>query len=386
MYSLILCLLSLSAVQAASEGEIWAYTGNNGESHWPLKYKFCGSVYQSPLDFHNNILQYDTSLQPIQLYGYDASSSDSFILSNNGHTVSMSLLPNMYMEIPPFRYIASQLHLHWGSTTSPKGSEHCIGGKRFAAELHIVHYNTKYTDLATAMGVGDGLAVLGILIEIGSFNPAFDNIISQLANVKYKGQTATIPWFNVQDLIPERLDEYYRYQGSLTTPPCNPCVLWSVFRNQVYISEEQLTTLESTLYCNEGNTSSSIQMTDNYRQLQPEGDRLVSVSFREGIVLSVVLASILASLLLISVSCWLIHRKKSADDYLLTANVVGPDLHTELQGINKCTCSDHDNYAPMGKRGKAPKNVLYTAAASKEEDTTKALSTPEALLGEESLV
>ncbi|XP_068131889.1 carbonic anhydrase 12 isoform X2 [Hyperolius riggenbachi] len=239
MYTLLLSLLTVIAAQAASDGHSWAYTGDDGESHWPLKYSFCGGGFQSPLDFHGSILQYDSSLQPIQLYKYDIPDTQSFTLSNNGHTVAMSLLPSMYLEIPPFRYIASQLHLHWGSLTSHKGSEHCIGGKRFTAELHIVHYNAKYDNIAIATDAGDGLAVLGVLIEIGSFNPAYERIFSQLRQVKYKGQRVQIPGFIVRDLLPEELDEYYRYEGSLTTPPCNPSVLWSVFRNPVHISEEQ---------------------------------------------------------------------------------------------------------------------------------------------------
>ncbi|XP_072258179.1 carbonic anhydrase 12 [Pyxicephalus adspersus] len=332
MYRLLLCLLILPAALAASEGHSWAYTGDDGENSWPVNYRFCGGGYQSPLDFHRSILQYDSRLEPIRLYGYNASSTQSFTISNNGHTVSMSLLPSMSIEIPPFSYIASHLHLHWGNQANPKGSEHCIGGRRFPAELHIVHYNTKYADVATAMEAGDGLAVLGILMEIGSFNPAYDKIFTQLTHVKYKGQKIQIPGFNIHDLLPEKLDEYYRYEGSLTTPPCNPSVLWSVFHSPVYISEEQLVLLETALYCTEKNTSAPIQMMNNYRQLQLEGDRLVSVSFREGVVLSVTLACVLGVIVITSLICWLFHRKK---------------------------------------RSKTTKKIVYTAAIPMEENTSK---------------
>lgn len=46
--------------------------------------------------------------------------------------------------------------------------------------------------------------------------------------------------FNIRELLPARLDEYYRYDGSLTTPPCYPSVLWTVFRNPVSISLSQV--------------------------------------------------------------------------------------------------------------------------------------------------
>lgn len=48
-----------------------------------------------------------------------------------------------------------------------------------------------------------------------------------------------VPGFNIRELLPDRLDEYYRYEGSLTTPPCYPSVLWTVFRHPVKISHEQ---------------------------------------------------------------------------------------------------------------------------------------------------
>ncbi|KAG8440205.1 hypothetical protein GDO86_006119 [Hymenochirus boettgeri] len=271
MYQLFLSLVTVSSVQAASHGYSWAYSGAHGEKTWPTNYGFCGGVYQSPLDFHENILQYDSSLRPIKLFGYDVATAESFTVSNNGHSVSVTLVPTMKIEIEPFHYTASQLHLHWGHKNNPKGSEHCIEGRRFPAEVHVVHYNSdKYTDITKATEAADGLAVLGILIEVGSFNPSFENILSHLNSIKYKGkclllkaqgmyqflfyfipfssytvfqshsdQSIQIAGFNVQELFPKRLDEYFRYEGSLTTPPCNPSVLWTVFRNPVLISEAQ---------------------------------------------------------------------------------------------------------------------------------------------------
>ncbi|KAG8440206.1 hypothetical protein GDO86_006119 [Hymenochirus boettgeri] len=240
MYQLFLSLVTVSSVQAASHGYSWAYSGAHGEKTWPTNYGFCGGVYQSPLDFHENILQYDSSLRPIKLFGYDVATAESFTVSNNGHSVSVTLVPTMKIEIEPFHYTASQLHLHWGHKNNPKGSEHCIEGRRFPAEVHVVHYNSdKYTDITKATEAADGLAVLGILIEVGSFNPSFENILSHLNSIKYKDQSIQIAGFNVQELFPKRLDEYFRYEGSLTTPPCNPSVLWTVFRNPVLISEAQ---------------------------------------------------------------------------------------------------------------------------------------------------
>uniref|UniRef100_A0A8B9SCC3 Carbonic anhydrase n=1 Tax=Apteryx owenii TaxID=8824 RepID=A0A8B9SCC3_APTOW len=250
---------------------------------WPKKYPFCGGVFQSPIDFHKDILQYDSNLLPLEFVGYNVPSTDQFTLTNNGHSVKMYLSPTMYIRNLPFEYAASQLHLHWGNRNKSEGSEHTIGGKHFAAELHIVHYNSeKYPDITAAMDKADGLAVLAILLEIGPFNPTYEKIFRHFRNVKYKDQMALVPGFNIQELLPNRLDEYYRYEGSLTTPPCYPSVLWTVFRHPVKISQEQLRALETAMYCTESDDPEPLEMVDNFRHVQKFDERLVFISFHEG--------------------------------------------------------------------------------------------------------
>lgn len=62
------------------------HTGPDGEKAWPKKYPFCGGVFQSPIDFHKDILQYDSNLLPLEFIGYNVSSTDQFTLINNGHS------------------------------------------------------------------------------------------------------------------------------------------------------------------------------------------------------------------------------------------------------------------------------------------------------------
>ena len=63
-------------------------------------------------------------------------------------------------------YVFAQLHFHWGSNTKDGGSEHLINNVRYPAEMHLVHYNAKYGSMTKATGYSDGLAVLGVLIEV----------------------------------------------------------------------------------------------------------------------------------------------------------------------------------------------------------------------------
>lgn len=49
-----------------------------------------------------------------------------------------------------------------------------------------------------------------------------------------------MPPFNVGGLLPAQLEHFFRYNGSLTTPPCYQSVLWTVFSSRVQISVEQV--------------------------------------------------------------------------------------------------------------------------------------------------
>uniref|UniRef100_A0A8D0HC27 Carbonic anhydrase n=1 Tax=Sphenodon punctatus TaxID=8508 RepID=A0A8D0HC27_SPHPU len=260
------------------------HKGPDGERAWSKKYPFCGGVFQSPIDFHNEILQYDSTLAPLEMGGYNVSSTEQFILTNNGHSVRMNLPPTMHIRNLPSQYTAAQLHLHWGNTNNPEGSEHTVSGRHFAAEVHIVHYNSdKYPDIMTAVDKSDGLAVLAVLIEIGPFNPSYEKIFGHFQDVKFRDQETLVPGFDVQELLPDRLDEYFRYEGSLTTPPCYPSVLWTVFREPIQISQEQLLVLETALYCTQPNDPAPVEMVNNFRRVQEFDERLVSVSFRQAL-------------------------------------------------------------------------------------------------------
>lgn len=50
-----------------------------------------------------------------------------------------------------------------------------------------------------------------------------------------------IPTFPVEDLLPNSTRyDYYRYYGSLTTPPCYESVIWSFGADKIEISAEQV--------------------------------------------------------------------------------------------------------------------------------------------------
>lgn len=101
------------------------------------------------------------------------------------------------------------------------GSEHTVDGHRYAAELHLVHYNTRYKDLAEAKTKPDGLAVVAIFYEIAeesSKNDKNSNIFSKfLRKIPNPKNSVEImdkyDIFMIKDLIKHRVKDFYSYKG-----------------------------------------------------------------------------------------------------------------------------------------------------------------------------
>uniref|UniRef100_A0A8C6WQ22 carbonic anhydrase n=1 Tax=Neogobius melanostomus TaxID=47308 RepID=A0A8C6WQ22_9GOBI len=219
------------------------HEGLVGQSEWPEHFPDCGGSSQSPVDVVTCQAQYDPTLTPVTPLGYSQNNNQPFTLLNTGHTVVVQLPEWMGLGGLPWLFSAVQLHLHWGSGgPSHGGSEHTINELSSEAELHIVHYNAElFPNISEAMRQKNGLAVLGILIEAGDeTNPAFNSIISYLSRIRHAEQKALIPGFDVSSLLPKDLGRYYRYNGSLTTPPCYQEVIWTVFYERVKISKTQV--------------------------------------------------------------------------------------------------------------------------------------------------
>ncbi|KAM4690067.1 carbonic anhydrase 14 [Rhinophrynus dorsalis] len=274
-------ILVLTACWALVGGSSWTYSGHHGQENWPDSFPDCGGTAQSPINIKTHNVSYDDSLPPVEPVGYSNPNTNTFTLLNNGHSVQLSIPSTMHVKGLPNTFTAVQLHLHWGSVTKHAGSEHRIDGDDFPGELHVVHYNSdKYRDIGEAMNKPDGLAVLGIFIETGAAdNPAYENILRYLENVSYAGQSVTVPSFDVHKLFPKHLDQYFRYRGSLTTPPCYQSVLWTVFYHPVKISKSQLGKLHTTLYSTEAGVT-PVHLENNVRDTLPLNGRTVYSSFK----------------------------------------------------------------------------------------------------------
>ncbi|EPS62533.1 hypothetical protein M569_12260, partial [Genlisea aurea] len=109
---------------------------------------------------------------------------------------------------------------HWHTP-----SEHKIGGKSLSMELHLVHNNSQ----------GE-VAVIGILYELGRSDPFLRKIRDKIERITKSGTSLgeIDPWE-----IKFGSRKYYRYKGSLTTPPCKEGVIWTILKKVRTVSKDQ---------------------------------------------------------------------------------------------------------------------------------------------------
>nr|AVN84966.1 carbonic anhydrase [uncultured bacterium] len=211
----IIFSLTIGTVIAGGVGH-WSYHGETGPQHWgDLKneYIMCKiGKNQSPVDISRIV---EAELEKIKI-NYSSGGSS---ITNNGHTIKVSYEPGSYIIVDGIRFELKQFHFH-----AP--SEHTIKGKSYPFEAHFVHADK------------DGnLAVIGVIFKEGKKNPIIEKIWENLPEA---GKTIKLAHkINAYDLLPKK-KKYYRYSGSLTTPPCSEGVRWIVMEEEMELSKEQI--------------------------------------------------------------------------------------------------------------------------------------------------
>ena len=140
---------------------------------------------------------------------------------NNGHTIQLNFAEGSTLKLGVTVYKLLQVHFH-------RPSEHLIGGKNFPMEAHFVH-----------RAESGALAVVGVLLAEGKPNAAFGKIVATMP-AKEGPAVKADSGINPNALLPAKLS-YYRYEGSLTTPPCSEVVDWLLLTTPVQVAGTDVT-------------------------------------------------------------------------------------------------------------------------------------------------
>lgn len=199
----------------AAESPGWSYAGEAGPDRWAsidAENELCDSgLRQSPIDI--------TGARPGAFPKIRTSYHPERVeVENNGHAIEVTPVdPRSSIRLAGVRYELAQFHIH-----SP--SEELVQGRPYDATVHMVHVSDE-----------GKLAVVALLVETGPDSPALRfPIPTRPGDVAELDRT-----LDPGDLLPDD-DTAFRYQGSLTTPPCTEGVTWTVFRQPITMSRKQL--------------------------------------------------------------------------------------------------------------------------------------------------
>jgi carbonic anhydrase len=207
-----------SPEHASGHASHWSYEGEGAPAHWGTlqpDFKVCElGMQQAPIDLTGAIRAGSPGRLEI------AYKALPLRILNNGHTIQVNAEPGSVIVIDGTPYELVQFHFH-------HPSEHLLSGKAFDMEAHFVH--------RSAAG---GLAVLGSFIKPGKASAVLQPVWDAMPKVetpekKYGGA------IDAAALLPGDRG-YFRYTGSLTTPRCSEGLTWTVFRNAIEASPEQI--------------------------------------------------------------------------------------------------------------------------------------------------
>ncbi len=216
--------MMVSTSAFSSEKAHWGYSGHEGPENWAQLSAdnfACTGKNQSPINITGFI---ESELTPIT-FNYNVGGRE---ILNNGHTVQVNYNKGSNIGIDGNQYNLLQFHFH-----AP--SENHINGKSYPLEAHFVHADK------------DGnLAVVAVMFEQGSENKALKSAWTQMP--KHSGEKLLLSKVASADAILPKQRDYYRFNGSLTTPPCSEGVRWFVMKDSVSASKSQINAFKGALH------------------------------------------------------------------------------------------------------------------------------------------
>ncbi|KAK7290288.1 hypothetical protein RIF29_04598 [Crotalaria pallida] len=257
VFILSIVVLALSTTSSDDHSANFSYSGPNGPDKW-------GSLSPSYAACSNGKVQSPVNLAKADIvFNKELKSLDSHYLPTNATLVNNIVNIGVHFEgkvgdinICGTNYSLKQLHWH-----SP--SEHWVDGRTHDAELHLVH-----------LSEDNNTAVVAMLYKLGDPDPIISKIEDKLVELDkencagHKDARIALGTFDVEEINRSIHRRYYRYVGSLTTPPCTEGVIWNIFDKVRTLSKRQLELLKAPL---------DSEYKHNARPIQPLNGRKIEM-------------------------------------------------------------------------------------------------------------
>ena len=205
----------------------WTYHGEESPIEWceldPTFVKCCEGAEQTPVPIDSRSAE-NAQLSPL-LFDYLAA---DMVATNNGHTVQVNV-PAGTSSLTVNGTTYNLLQFHWHTP-----SEHFLDGEEYPIEMHLVHKSTE-----------GKLLVVGVFIKEGAANAELNKIFSVMPGIGSPDVNLTN--IDVNKMLPA-LKWSYRYDGSLTTPPCTEGVKWNVLATPITATKEQIELFTSVFH------------------------------------------------------------------------------------------------------------------------------------------
>ncbi len=231
---------ALTALAGTAAAQDWGYDRATGPERWGSlspEYELCDrGMMQSPIDLAEANARGDVSVFTDYRPG-------PLNIANKGPAIQAEFAGGSTLTSGTMQFNLLQVHFH-----TP--SEEVMHGQQYPMVAHFVHADDE-----------GNLAVLGVLFEIGAANSELDKLIAAAPRTKSDTRAVSGVTFDPNMLLPDDLD-VFRFQGSLTTPPCSEGVNWHVVKDTVTMSEGQLRAMSRV-------------MGNNARPVQPLNGRLL---------------------------------------------------------------------------------------------------------------
>lgn len=212
---LLACPFCAQAARAGGAAH-WEYEGAKGVEKWgelDPAFKACAvGDEQSPIDLKGAVsAKLDRLVVDWKPQAYS--------VANNGHTIQASAQPGSSLRIGEQSYELKQFHFH-----TP--SEHALNGQKTAMEAHFVHAQPN-----------GRLAVVGVFLTGGGGNAAFSRVMAIAPATEGEARLA-VP-IDVKTLLPTQ-GPLFRYEGSLTIPPCSETIDWNIYGASVAVAQSDI--------------------------------------------------------------------------------------------------------------------------------------------------